>query len=199
MVLERAGRGDRLEKRYAAPPAPKRFTEKKAGGIDALLCLRQGRSVRGGGTDRADYHDLPASPAPAPLLKDYIGMNGHSWSMTPHVSLYTPVTSLVRDYHPMDWDISHDERHHPNSLWAQPTGRTGIRNMAHGRPPACAPTWIFSSRTSAQTEWSNMAADSYKYGKSVGQYFGAAGTGAGPDRIRGDRQRTGQLLATRTS
>ncbi len=54
---------------------------------------------------------VAASPATAaekqrPLMRDFIGLNVHTVQFKP--KLYAPVTSLVRDYHPVDWDIGKD-------------------------------------------------------------------------------------------
>ena len=46
------------------------------------------------------------SPAEKPLMKDFIGINGHTVGFNPE--LYAPVCRLVRDYHPYLWDV-HDK------------------------------------------------------------------------------------------
>src|SRR5260370_35537976 len=38
-----------------------------------------------------------------PLLKDFLGVCGHTISFRP--KLYHPAVRLVRDYHPFDWDV----------------------------------------------------------------------------------------------
>ncbi|MGC3991232.1 MAG: hypothetical protein QM796_16445 [Chthoniobacteraceae bacterium] len=42
----------------------------------------------------------------APLLRDFIGLNGHTVQFRPE--LYRPVCRLVRDYHPVAWDLGND-------------------------------------------------------------------------------------------
>jgi len=41
-----------------------------------------------------------------PLMKDFMGINGHTVAFKPE--LYKQVCSLVRDYHPIDWDLGDD-------------------------------------------------------------------------------------------
>ena len=43
---------------------------------------------------------------PKPLFKDFIGVNGHTVQFKPE--LYKPVCRLVRDYHPVEWDLGND-------------------------------------------------------------------------------------------
>ncbi len=38
-----------------------------------------------------------------PLMRDFIGINGHTVQFKPE--LYRPVCGLVRDYHPVEWDL----------------------------------------------------------------------------------------------
>jgi serine/threonine-protein kinase ATR len=38
-----------------------------------------------------------------PLMKDFIGINGHTVQFKPE--LYGPVCKVVRDYHPVEWDL----------------------------------------------------------------------------------------------
>ena len=43
---------------------------------------------------------------PRPLMKDFIGLNGHTVQFKPE--LYAPVCTWVRDYHPVPWDLQKD-------------------------------------------------------------------------------------------
>src|SRR5690349_16549502 len=52
---------------------------------------------------------LPAT-APlrdAPLMRDFMGLNVHTVQFKP--DLYAPVCRLLRDYHPMGWDLINDD------------------------------------------------------------------------------------------
>jgi hypothetical protein len=44
--------------------------------------------------------------ATPPLFRDFMGINGHTVQFRPE--LYRPVASLVRDYHPVEWDLGKD-------------------------------------------------------------------------------------------
>ena len=44
-----------------------------------------------------------AASVPRPLLNDFIGINGHTVQFKPE--LYRSVCRLVRDYHPVEWDL----------------------------------------------------------------------------------------------
>ena len=39
-------------------------------------------------------------------MRDFIGLNGHTVQFKPE--LYQPVARLVRDYHPVAWDLDKD-------------------------------------------------------------------------------------------
>jgi len=51
---------------------------------------------------------LPSSAAenPKPLMRDFIGLCVHTVQFKP--KLYAPVSRLVRDYHPVKWDLGDD-------------------------------------------------------------------------------------------
>src|SRR5687768_16947829 len=42
----------------------------------------------------------------ASAFRDFMGVNGHTIQFKPE--LYRPVCSLVRDYHPVEWDLGKD-------------------------------------------------------------------------------------------
>jgi hypothetical protein len=46
---------------------------------------------------------LASAAAPPPLMRDFIGLNGHTVQFKPE--LYRPVCGLARDYHPVEWDL----------------------------------------------------------------------------------------------
>ena len=46
---------------------------------------------------------LQAADPGHPLMKDFIGINGHTVQFKPE--LYQPICRLVRDYHPVEWDL----------------------------------------------------------------------------------------------
>ena len=46
-----------------------------------------------------------------PLMRDFIGINGHTVQFKPE--LYRPVCEMVRDYHPVEWDLGRDSAELP--------------------------------------------------------------------------------------
>lgn len=47
-----------------------------------------------------------AEDKPFPLMRDLIGINGHTVQFKP--DLYAPVCKVIRDYHPLRWDVGND-------------------------------------------------------------------------------------------
>jgi hypothetical protein len=47
-----------------------------------------------------------AEDRPHPLMRDFIGLNVHTVNFKP--ALYAPVTRVLRNYHPFDWDVAGD-------------------------------------------------------------------------------------------
>src|SRR5688500_16625037 len=43
---------------------------------------------------------------PRPLMREFMGVNGHTVQFKPE--LYAPVVRMVRDYHPVRWDLGDD-------------------------------------------------------------------------------------------
>ncbi len=62
---------------------------------------------------------LLVSPASAekPLIHDFLGLCGHTILFRP--DLYAPVCSLVRDYHPVDWDLGEHTEQVPQLPFAK--------------------------------------------------------------------------------
>src|SRR5579864_9392461 len=46
-----------------------------------------------------------------PLMRDFMGINGHTVQFKPE--LYQPVCRLVRDYHPVVWDLDNTTQELP--------------------------------------------------------------------------------------
>jgi hypothetical protein len=60
------------------------------------------------------------SVMPRPLFRDFMGVNGHTVQFRP--KLYQPIASLVRDYHPVEWDLGKDSASTPPF----PQARNGV-------------------------------------------------------------------------
>lgn len=110
--------------------------------------------------------------ADKPLLRDFLGVNGHTVQFKP--DLYRPTTGLVRDYHGLRWDVGDD------------TSRATTFPFAHNRVnwQSLYGSWrqagyridasiMFSSFTPDQ--WRDMPADAERYGKAFAEFFGPSG------------------------
>ncbi|HUR46146.1 MAG TPA: hypothetical protein VMZ27_09755 [Candidatus Saccharimonadales bacterium] len=108
-----------------------------------------------------------------PLIRDFIGINGHTVQFKP--ALYQPVCRLVRDYHPVQWDLEKDTSQLPPFPFAK--NRVDWSNV-YG-------SWIskgwdvdvclmFDPIKPAQ--WKSLQADARAYGKAFAREFGPSGT-----------------------
>lgn len=113
-----------------------------------------------------------AAGKPRPLLRDFIGLNGHTVQFKPE--LYAPVAKRVRDYHPLKWDLG-DETDFATTFpfarnrvdWSKVYGSW----LAAGqRVNACL---MFDDL--APTAWKDLPRDAAAYGEAFGRYFGPAG------------------------
>ena len=82
-------------------------------------------------------------PSERPLLKDFIGLNGHTVQFRPE--LYRPIATLVRDYHPAEWDLGKDSYFVPPFPFAE-IGWIGAGFMVRGGSKDGAPTLCLCSR-----------------------------------------------------
>lgn len=116
-----------------------------------------------------------AAPTPPPVqLKDFLGLCGHTVQFKPE--RYTEVVSVVRDYHPVEWDLAADTAT-PAPLpfaknkvnWDYIYGgwkKAGMRVHA---------SLMIDSIPAAK--WKNLEADSRAYGKAFAQMAGPSGRG----------------------
>lgn len=107
--------------------------------------------------------------ATKPLFRDFIGINGHTIQFKPE--LYRQVCSVVRDYHPMEWDTGNDTdyrldfpfaRNRVN--WEQVYGswkKQGFFNDA-----------CIMFETVPVEKWKSLEKDSFHYGKRFAESFG---------------------------
>ena len=106
---------------------------------------------------------------PRPLMRDFMGLCGHTVAFKP--ALYAPVTRLVRDYHPIDWDFGDDTSYAPKfplarngvdwsqvyGSWAKAGYRTEASLMCDNLKPAA---------------WTDLPRDAFAYGKAFASAFG---------------------------
>jgi serine/threonine-protein kinase ATR len=130
--------------------------------------------------------DVPPVPVVRPLMKDFMGLNTHTVQFNP--TLYAPAFRLVRDYHPIDWDlagVSTNETTFPLSRskidWKDDSGKVGSHaglvdwqkiyggwKTAGFEIDACL---IFEGSMN-RDKWIDLDADAYRYGKAFAEYFG---------------------------
>lgn len=107
--------------------------------------------------------------APAPLLRELMGVNGHTVQFRP--ALYAPVCTLVRDYHPVDWDLADDTSVPPP--FPEARNRVNWREVygswrrAGFETNACL---MFDGI--AATRWHDLEADARAYGEAFARAFG---------------------------
>jgi hypothetical protein len=105
-------------------------------------------------------------------MRDFIGINGHTVQFKP--DLYRPVCGLVRDYHPVEWDLGKDSAELPGF----PLAKNGVDwNQVYGS--WCAKGWkidvCLQFESVKQTDWENIEADAWSYGKAFAHAFGPSG------------------------
>ncbi len=107
-----------------------------------------------------------------PLMREFIGINGHTVQFKP--DLYRPVCGVVRDYHPVEWDLGKDTAELPGF----PFAKNGVDwNQVYGswrakgwNIDACL---MFESVKPA--DWDNLQADARAYGRAFAHGFGPSG------------------------
>ncbi|MDB6154146.1 MAG: hypothetical protein JWL90_2599 [Chthoniobacteraceae bacterium] len=142
-----------------------RCTGLQSGGMEfprSLLCL---------GLLALSHAD--AAEKPRPLMRDFMGLNGHTVQFKP--ALYAPVVKLVRDYHPIVWDLG-EETSFPTTFpmarnrvdWSQVYGSWLKAGM---RVDACL---MFDDLAPAL--WKDPARDAAAYGEAFARAFGPGST-----------------------
>jgi len=113
---------------------------------------------------------LPAEQAP--LLQDFVGLNGHTVQFKP--DLYQPICRLVRDYHPVSWDLGTNTSEAPpfpfakNRVdWSKVYGSWGERGWR------IDVSLMFESVE--RPLWKNLEADARAYGEAFAREFGPSG------------------------
>jgi hypothetical protein len=113
-----------------------------------------------------------AAEKPRPLMRDFIGLNVHTVQFKPQ--LYAPVTRVVRDYHPINWDFGKDTDYEPKF----PRARNGVdwKHLYGGwqrdgyKINACL---IFDEI--APDAWKDFSKDAAQYGRAFARAFGPGG------------------------
>jgi serine/threonine-protein kinase ATR len=110
-----------------------------------------------------------ADAPPRPVMRDFMGLNVHTVQFKP--ALYAPVCRLLRDYHPMEWDVGKDTSHvttFPLAInrvdWNELYGKW---SKAGYEVDACV---MFDGLPA--DKWKDAAGDARAYGEAFAKYFG---------------------------
>jgi len=113
-----------------------------------------------------------AEERPRPLMREFMGLNVHTVKFKPAV--YAPVCRLLRDYHPLRWDVGED----PSFATTFPFAKNrvdwgsmyGSWEQAGFEIDACV---MFDDLPPAA--WKDPARDALAYGEAFARYFGPSG------------------------
>lgn len=124
----------------------------------------------------AAFTTLSVAPAqakePAPLFREFVGLNGHTVNFKP--DLYQPVCRVVRDYHPVEWDLKDDTSTLPE--WPFAKNRVSwekVYGSWHAAGLKINVCLIFDNMK--VTAWKDLAKDAEAYARSFAENFGPGG------------------------
>ncbi len=107
-----------------------------------------------------------------PAMNDFIGINTHTVQFKP--DLYRPVASLIRNYHPVAWDLGD----HLTAAPHFPMTENGVSwKELYGTWKAAG----YRTEASAQVEsipakyWTDVPKQAFSYGEAFARYFGPSG------------------------
>ena len=127
-------------------------------------------------------------------MRDFIGLNVHTVQFKP--ALYAPVTKVLRNYHPMRWDVADDTSGSLDFPFAK--NRVNWATLYGGWQKAgykTHATILFDDIE--QKHWKDVESDARKYGEAFAKHFGglldAAEIGNEPGKY--DDETYGRLFA----
>ncbi len=109
-----------------------------------------------------------------PLLRDFMGLNVHSVGFRP--ALYKPVCRLVRDYHPMSWDLGEDTSSALDFPHARSNGVNWLDEYGSWQKAGYDIDVSIQVEQTAPGKWKDMPRDAFAYGRAFAQYFGPSGS-----------------------
>ena len=115
---------------------------------------------------------MVSAAAGPPLMRDFIGINGHTVQFKPE--LYRPVCGLVRDYHPVEWDLGTNSAELPRF----PLAKNGVDwNRVYGswRASGWSIDVSLMFESIPRTNWKSLEADARAYGRAFAAEFGPSG------------------------
>ncbi|QDU32062.1 hypothetical protein KS4_00910 [Poriferisphaera corsica] len=108
--------------------------------------------------------------ASEPLMKDFVGINGHTVLFKPEV--YSPVSKLARDYHSFSWDVGNDSANATSFPFAQNGVNWESLYSKWNAQGIDSHVSIMFNHFQKASDWTNIAADAKAYGRAIAQYFG---------------------------
>jgi hypothetical protein len=109
---------------------------------------------------------------PRPLMRDFIGLNGHTIQFKP--DLYEAVCHLVRDYHPVSWDLATNTAEQPPFPFAK-----NRVDWNHVYGSWRAKEWnidvCLMFESIERPVWKNIEKDAEAYGRVFAREFGPSG------------------------
>lgn len=117
---------------------------------------------------------MPAQPRTlvTPKLSEFIGLNGHTVQFKP--DLYQPVCRLVRDYHPVEWDLGKNTSALPEFPFAKNrVDWSKVYGSWRNKDFRINVSLMFESIS--RTNWADLEADARAYGKAFAREFGPSG------------------------
>lgn len=107
--------------------------------------------------------------AAAPLFRDFMGLNGHTVQFKPE--LYAPVASLVRDYHPVEWDLGRESDFIPPFPFAR--NRVNWETVyGSWKKQGWRINVSLMFETLPREQWKNPGADARAYAERFARAFG---------------------------
>lgn len=114
---------------------------------------------------------LAQSPS-RPLFRDFVGLCGHTVQFKPE--LYQPVCRVVRDYHPVKWDLGDDTSVMPE--WPFAKNRVSwekVYRSWHDKRLSISVCLIFDEMVAG--DWKDIERDARAYAKGFAENFGPGG------------------------
>jgi hypothetical protein len=107
----------------------------------------------------------------APLFRDFVGINGHTVQFKP--KLYAPVCRVVRDYHPVPWDLAEDTSKLPE--WPFAKNRVSWDQVYGSWRKEGLHISACLMMDEMKDKWKNLEVDAHAYAKAFAQNFGPGG------------------------
>ena len=114
----------------------------------------------------------PARAAPsAPLFREFVGLNGHTVQFKPQ--LYAPVCGVVRDYHPVPWDLAEDTSKQPD--WPFAKNRVSWETVYGAWQKEGLQISCCLNIDEMKDQWKDLEPNAHDYAKAFAQQFGPGG------------------------